>query len=92
MTDKDTRAAKPGELRCIRIIESLEKLSSRPESRLDVQRFLGRLSTQGQAYVKFLIETGPTSSSAAAKACGLSKKQLEEAIQEVENGIAALKA
>jgi hypothetical protein len=91
MPKRTTREAKPGELREIRILETLERLSRRPESRMDLQRLLAGLSPSGQSYAKHLITSGPSSTLSAAKACGLSSKEVEAAMTELENGLASLR-
>ena len=88
---RKTRDAKPGELREIRILESLDRLSKRPESRLDVQRLLEKLSPTSQTYVRHLVTSGPSSVKAAAKACALTADQIEAALSELEAGIAQLR-
>lgn len=85
-----TRDAKPGELRGVKIIETLERLSKRPESRMDVQRMLDNLSPEGKAYAKHLITSGPSGNTAAAKALGITKEQLENHVTEVERAIAKI--
>lgn len=89
---KKTREAKPGELREINILETLERMTKRPESRMDVQRLLDKLSPTGKVYARHLVTSGPSSILSAAKACGISSKEIEEAIQELERGIANLKS
>jgi hypothetical protein len=86
-----TREAKPGELRAINMLELLERLFKRPESRLDAQKLLSNLSPQGQIYAKHLVTSGPSGNAAAAKACGFTPEQLEKAVSELENGLASLK-
>lgn len=88
---KKTRDAKPGELREIRILELMERLSKRPESRMDLQRLLDRLSPTGQIYVKHLVTSGPSSIKAAAKSCSLKAEDIESAQLELEAGIAKLR-
>ena len=88
---KRTREAKPGELREIKIMDTLERLSKRPESRMDVQKFLSSLSPPTEKYIKHLITSGPSSILSAAKACELSSKEVEAAILEVEAGLARLR-
>lgn len=88
---KKTREAKPGELREIRVMERLERLSKRPESRMDLQRFLTSLTPTTEAYVKHLISSGPSSLLSAAKACGITVKEVEAALDELERGLAALR-
>ncbi len=88
---KNTREAKPGELREITVLETLEKWSKRPDSRLDVQRLLDKLSPHGKIYVKHLVMSGPSSLKAAAKACELKVAEIEAALSELEQGIAAIK-
>ncbi len=85
------RDAKPGELREIRVLESLERLSKRPESRMDVQKMLTNLSPNSQIYAKHLVMSGPSSLIKAAKACGLQKADIESALDEMEKGIAAIR-
>lgn len=85
------RDAKQGELREIKIVQQLEKLSSRPESRIDVQRFLEALSPTSQTYIRHLITSGPSSLLSAAKATGLSVKEIEASLEEIEKGIATLR-
>ncbi len=84
------REAKPGELQEIKILESLERLMKRPESRVDVQRMLGSLSDNGQIYVKHLVMSGPSSLLSAAKATGLKVIEIEAALAELDAGITAL--
>ena len=88
---RKTREAKPGELREIRILEMFEKFSKRPESRMDLQRVLEKLSPIGQVYIKHLVTSGPSSIKAAAKACGLKSEEIEAALVELEAGIAWLR-
>jgi len=87
-----TREAKPGELREIRVLELMEKLSKRPETRMDLQRFLEKLSPVGQTYARHLVTSGPSSIKAAAKACELKAEQIEAALTELEAGITKLRA
>jgi hypothetical protein len=82
-----SRDAKPGELRGIRILEKLEKMFKRPESRLDAQRILGKLSADAQTYARHLVVSGPSGNVAAAKASGLSKEQIELAAAEIETAL-----
>jgi hypothetical protein len=88
---KKTREAKPGELREINALESLERLSKRPESRMDVQRLLENLSETGKTYARHLVTSGPSSMLSAAKALGLKVEEVESALQELERGIQNLK-
>jgi hypothetical protein len=87
-----TRDAKPGELREIKVLETLEKMSRRTDARLDVQKILDRLSPTGQIYIKHLVMSGPSSLRAAAKACDLKVEEVEAALVELEQGIASLRA
>lgn len=89
--ERKTREAKPGELRGINILETLERMSKRPESRMDVQRLLDGLSPDAKTYAKHLVMSGPSGNGAAAKACGFTKEQLETAVAELEAGISALR-
>ncbi len=86
-----TREAKPGELREINALETLEKLSKRADSRLDVQRLLDRLSPNAQIYVKHLVMSGPSSFKAAAKTLEMKAEDVEAALVELEKGIAAIR-
>lgn len=88
---RKTREAKPGELREIRLYERLERLSSRPESRIDLQRMLGNLSKNGQTYAKHLITSGPSSIATAAKFCNLTQEELEAALAEFERGVDSIR-
>jgi hypothetical protein len=88
---KKTRDAKPGELREINILESLERLSKRSESRMDVQRLLDGLSPNSKIYAKHLVMSGPSSIGAAAKACGVRSEEIVFALQELEKGIVNLR-
>lgn len=90
MPKKKTREAEHGELRGIALIEILERLFKRPESRLDAQRVLGSLSKNGQVYAKHLVMSGPSSNKAAAKACGFTPEQLETAVDELEKAVRSL--
>jgi hypothetical protein len=84
---KKTREAAPGELRGIQILEKLQRLFARPDSRLDAQRLLLTLSPDAQAYARHLVMSGPSGNAAAAKACGLTEPALETAAQELESRI-----
>jgi hypothetical protein len=86
-----TREAKKGELRGIQILERLEKMFARPESRLDAQKMLGLVSADAQAYAKHLVMSGPSSNAAAAKAMGFTQARLEAAAEELEKAIAAIR-
>lgn len=86
-----TRDAKPGELREINALETLEKLSKRADSRLDVQRILDRLSPTAQIYVKHLVMSGPSSFLSAARACELTVAEIEASLLELEKGIASIR-
>ncbi len=87
MAKKKTREAEPGELRAIRLMELLERLSKRPESRMDLQRMLSGLSGPVQIYAKHLITSGPSGNKVAAKACGLSESDLEKAMADFEAAV-----
>ena len=89
---KKTREAKPGVLREIRVLEQFERLSRRPESRLDLQRLSEKLSSNCQIYTRHLVTSGPSSIRAAAKACELTSKDIEAALTELEIGIATLRS
>lgn len=83
----EPREAKPGELSEIHILEALEKLSRRPESRIDVQKLIDNLTPVAKTYARHLITSGPSSLLSAAKACGLKVIEIEDAIKELERGI-----
>jgi hypothetical protein len=78
-----SREAKPGELRGIQILEKLEKMFKRPETRLDAQKILSQVSVDAQTYAKHLVMSGPSSDAAAAKECGMTKAQLDAAASEL---------
>jgi hypothetical protein len=82
-----TREAKPGELREIKIVETLERFSRRPESRIDVQRMLEALSPGAQTYIRHLAMSGPSSILSAAKALKVTAKEIEAALEEIEKGL-----
>ncbi|MDZ4676520.1 MAG: hypothetical protein SGI74_03340 [Oligoflexia bacterium] len=84
---KKTREAKPGELRAIKILETIEKFSKRPEARMDLQRLLDRLSPDGKIYARHLIMSGPSGNAATVTATGLTIKQIEDAMLEIEDGL-----
>ena len=86
-----SRQPKQGEMRGIRILERLEKMFKRPESRVDAQKILGKISAPAQAYAKHLVMSGPSSSASAAKECGLSKAELEAAATELEVALGVAK-
>jgi len=88
---RKTREAKPGELRGIRILETMERFSKRPEARMDLGRILDRLSPEGKIYAKHLVVSGPSGDQAAAKTCGLSAEQIEAAAQELETALGVLR-
>lgn len=91
MATKSTREAKPGELREIHILETFERLSKRPESRMDLQRMLEKLSPLGKQYAQHLVMSGPSSFNIAAKALGLKAKDIESAVDEIEKNLVLLK-
>lgn len=86
-----TRDAKPGELQGIQILEALEKMFKRPETRLDAQKMLGRVSAHAQTYAKYLVMSGPSGMAAAAKACEMTKAEVEAAANELTAALAALR-
>ncbi len=86
-----TRDAKPGELREIKIVETLERLTRRPESRIDVQRMLEKLSPNAQTYIRHLAMSGPSSILSAAKALKVTSKEIESALDEIEAAISKLR-
>lgn len=86
-----TRDPKQGELRGIKILEKLERLFKRPESRIDAQRVLGEISENAKAYAKHLVTSGPAANVTTAKALGLTQAQVDEAATELEAAIAALR-
>lgn len=88
---KKTREAKPGELRGIHLMETMERLSKRPESRMDLQRLLENLSPNGKVYAKHLITSGPGDDKLAAKACEFTLEQLSAAMLELEQGLNAIR-
>ena len=90
MKDKKTREAAPGELSEIQILEDLERLSKRPETRLDAQNMLEALSPNSQTYVRHLVTSGPSNLEAAAKACNLQVEEVEAAINEIQTRISAI--
>ena len=85
-----TREAKPGELRGIKYLETLQRLFARPESRIDAQKQITSFTPNTQAYVKHLVMSGPLEDAEAAKECGFTLEQLEEAIKELEKGLTFL--
>lgn len=85
------RDAKPGELREIKIVEILERFSRRPESRIDVQRMLEKLSPPAQTYIRHLAMSGPSSILSAAKALKVTSKEIESALDEIEAAISKLR-
>jgi hypothetical protein len=86
-----TREAKPGELRGIKILETLERMSKRAESRMDVQRLLDNLTPDTKIYARYLVMSGPSGNNAAAKALGITLEQLETAMTELETKIDILR-
>lgn len=91
MPKRTVREAKPGELREIHIMETLERLSKRPESRIDLQKCLTSLTPNTEKYVKHLISSGPSSLLSAAKACELSVKEIEAALEELQQRLDMLR-
>jgi hypothetical protein len=91
MGRKTTREAKPGELREIRILETLERLSRRPESRMDLQKLFASFRPPTEKYLKHLLGSGPSSLLSAAKACEMSVKEIEAAIEELEEAIRSIR-
>ena len=86
-----SRDAKPGELREITLFEWIEKMSKRPESRVDLFRYLEKLRGPAQIYVKHLVMSGPSNLKAAAKETGLSVEDVEAALLELETGLSKLR-
>ena len=83
--------SKPFETREAKAVGLLEKLSRRVDARLDVQKVLGRLSTNAQIYVKHLVMSGPSTAEAAATTCKLSVEEVEAALVELEAGINSIR-
>ena len=79
-----------GEKRAEESLAKLTKLFKRPETRVDAQRALSKLSAQGQIYAKHLVLSGPSSDALAAKESGLSVEQLRAAMTELEAALATL--
>ncbi len=86
-----TRNAKPGELREIKIVETLERFSRRPESRIDLQRMLDALTPNAQTYIRHLVTSGPSSILSAAKVLKVTAKDIESALTEIEQAILKLR-
>ncbi|MGZ3722156.1 MAG: hypothetical protein ACXVA9_04445 [Bdellovibrionales bacterium] len=80
-----------GELRGIKLLEKLEKAFKRPESRVDAQRMLTKVSADAQAYAKHLVMSGPTSLNRTAESLDMEEEKLEAAAQELELAIASLR-
>ncbi len=78
------RDPKPGELRGVRILEKLEKMFKRPETRLDGQKILSKLSSDAQVLAKHLVVSGPASYLSIAKATGLKVEQIKSSSSEIE--------
>ena len=74
------------------MIEALERLSRRPESRMDVQRMLDKLSEPAKMYARHLVTSGPSGDAAAAKALEMTKAELELAANELENAIKSIRS
>lgn len=89
---KKTRDPKPGELSEIAILETFERMNKRPESRMDALKLLESLSDNGKLYARHLIMTGPTSTLTAAKSCGLTVRDIEEALLEIQKAIIRLRS
>lgn len=87
-----TREAKPGEMREIKLFELIEKMSKRPETRLDLMRYLEKLKGPAEVYVKHLVMSGPSSVRSAAKATGLTTADIEAALAKLEADFAKLRA
>lgn len=85
------REPKKGELRGIHILEMLERLFKRPESRMDAAAALKKLSPNAQKYAENLVKSGPLANVTAAKACGLSGVEFEAAAEELESAVKNLK-
>lgn len=86
-----SRQPKQGEMRGIRILERLEKMFKRPETRVDAQKILTKISANAQVYAKHLVMSGPSSNTSAARDCGLTKAELEAAAAELEVAIGVAK-
>lgn len=84
---KKTREAKPGELRGIHIIETMERMSKRPETRIDLQKALDGLSADSKAYAKHLVTSGPSANSAAMKILNFAADRFEGAVAELESAL-----
>jgi len=78
------RAAKPGELRAIALVEQLSSAADDPNARVDLSRAVAKLSPDAQRYVQLLIEEGARDDTAAARTLALAPDAFERAAAEVE--------
>jgi inosine-uridine nucleoside N-ribohydrolase len=89
---KKIREVTPADLKEVNILESLEKMSRRPESRIDVQSMLETLTPNCKTYVRHLVTSGPTNIALAAKACDLTEADVQACIVELAGRIQILRS
>jgi hypothetical protein len=85
-----TRKARPGELRAIKLVEAIQRLSEDDELRVDLRFLFGRLSPDALAFARHLIESGATGNAESMRACKLAPERFEAAARELEAGLAEL--
>jgi hypothetical protein len=76
------RAEKPGEVRAVRVSQSLDALMNDPELALDLREALQDVPKIGQQYAALILQHGVMADAAAAKKLGVREEALTEAADE----------
>lgn len=84
------RAARPGEVRALRIHRVLRLAASDPELAIDVRDALRGLPTASHRYAALLLEEGAMADREACKSLGWSDRQLPEAADPLDAALSKL--
>lgn len=85
------RAEKPGEVRAVRVSQSLDALMNDPELALDLREALQDIPKIGQQYAALILQHGVMADAAAAKKLGVREEALTEAADELDEMLTDLR-
>jgi hypothetical protein len=87
---KGGRAERPGELRAIRILRTLEAVGDNRDLAIDMRDMFRQLPVLSQRYAAFLIDEGVVDDVTAAKELGVSAADLANAIETLDEGLKSI--
>lgn len=85
------RAEKPGEVRAVRVSQSLDALMNDPELALDLRAALQDIPKLSQQYAALILQHGVMADAAAAKKLGAREEALTEAADELDEMLTDLR-